>query len=58
MSSEMPGNGWKWKWALGLLNLGVVGMTMALLISGYEQAFVERAIGGIYLGGIFSSTNW
>jgi nitric oxide reductase subunit B len=31
---------------LVLLNLGVVGMTMALLIAGYEQSFVERAMGG------------
>jgi len=34
------GNGWKWKWALGLLNVGVLGMTVALLISGYEQSFI------------------
>jgi nitric oxide reductase subunit B len=46
MGAGLVGNGWKWKWALALLNLGVVGMTMALLISGYEQSFVERALGG------------
>ncbi len=46
MSSGLPGNGWKWKWSLGLLNAGVLGMTMALLVSGYEQSFVERAVGG------------
>ncbi len=46
MSAGMPGNGWKWKWSLALLNLGMIGMTMALLISGYEQSFVERALGG------------
>jgi len=46
MSSGLVGNGWKWKWSLGLLNLGVVGMTMSLLIAGYEQSFIERAIGG------------
>jgi len=46
MGAGMPDNGWKWKWAIGLLNLGVVGMTMALLVSGYDQAFVERAVGG------------
>ena len=46
MSGGLEGNGWKWKWALGLLNVGVVGMTMALLISGYDQSFIERALGG------------
>jgi len=46
MSAWLPGNGWKWKWSLGLLNLGVVGMTAALLIAGYEQSFIERAVGG------------
>src|SRR5262245_12093027 len=46
MSGALPGNGWKWKWALGLLNGGMLGMTVALLISGYVQAFVERGIGG------------
>jgi len=46
MGAGMPDNGWKWKWAIGLLNLGIVGMTMALLVSGYDQAFVERAVGG------------
>jgi nitric oxide reductase subunit B len=46
MSGGLPGNGWKWKWSLGLLNVGVVGMTMALLVSGYDQAFIERALGG------------
>jgi nitric oxide reductase subunit B len=46
MSADLPGNGWKWKWALSLLCVGVTGMTVALLISGYEQSFVERALGG------------
>jgi nitric oxide reductase subunit B len=46
MSGGLRDNGWKWKWSLGLLNLGVVGMTMAMLIAGYEQSFLERAIGG------------
>jgi nitric oxide reductase subunit B len=46
MSADLPGNGWKWKWSLSLLNLGVVGMTAALLIAGYEQSFIERAVGG------------
>jgi len=49
------GNGWKWKWSLGLLNLGVVGMTVALLISGYEQSFIERAVGGSTWMGYFAA---
>ena len=51
----MPDGGWKWKWALGLLNLGVVGMTVALLISGYEQSFIERAVGGSTWMGYFAA---
>jgi len=35
-----------WRWTFGLLNLGIIGMTSALLVSGFSQAFVERAIGG------------
>ena len=46
MAADLPDKGWKWKWSLALLNLGVVGMTIALLIAGYEQSFVERAMGG------------
>lgn len=46
MGADLADNGWKWKWAFVLLNLGVLGMTMALLISGYEQSFIERALGG------------
>lgn len=45
MSAGMDG-AWRWKWALALLHIGMVGMTMALLIAGYEQSFVERAVGG------------
>ena len=55
MSGNLPGNGWKWKWALGLLNFGVVGMTVALLISGYEQSFIERAIEGSTWSGYFAA---
>ena len=55
MSSDLPGNGWKWKWSLILLNLGVVGMTMALLISGYVQSFVERAQEGSTWSGYFAA---
>ncbi|MEO6023291.1 MAG: class IIb bacteriocin, lactobin A/cerein 7B family [Burkholderiales bacterium] len=39
-------NGGRWKWGFALLNLGMVGMVGALLISGIAQAFYERAIGG------------
>ena len=45
MSAGLHG-AWRWKWALGLLHLGVIGMTISLLIAGYEQSFIERAIGG------------
>ena len=44
--SDGLSSGWRWKWSLALLNIGVLGMTMALLIAGYEQSFIERAIGG------------
>ena len=35
-----------WKWSFAALNVGLVGMVGALLVSGFTQAFVERAIGG------------
>ena len=38
--------GTAWKWSLGLLNIGLVGMVGALLVSGIAQAFYERAMGG------------
>jgi nitric oxide reductase subunit B len=50
-------NAWRWKWALGLLNVGVVGMTIALLIAGYEQSFIERAVEGSTWSGYFSAQN-
>ena len=46
MSSDLRDRGYRWKWALLLTHLGMFGMSIALLIAGYEQAFVERAIGG------------
>jgi len=55
IGSNLPDGGWKWKWSLALLNLGVVGMTMALLISGYEQSFIERAVGGSTWFGYFAA---
>jgi nitric oxide reductase subunit B len=55
MSGGLAGNGWKWKWSLALLNLGMVGMTMALLIAGYEQSFIERAVEGSTWMGYFQA---
>jgi nitric oxide reductase subunit B len=49
MSGNLVG-AWKWKWAIFLLHAGMITMVMALLISGYEQSQIERAIGG--------STGW
>jgi nitric oxide reductase subunit B len=60
MSADLPDKGWKWKWALMLLCLGVTGMTVALLISGYEQSFIERALGGATWAAYFEAqqTHW
>ncbi len=46
MSGGLVDRGRKWKWSLVLTHVGMVGMTIALLIAGYEQSFVERALGG------------
>jgi nitric oxide reductase subunit B len=53
MGAGLPDRGWKWKGALILLNGGVMGMTIALLIAGYQQSFVERAIEGSTWYGYF-----
>ena len=60
MSGDLSGNGWRWKWSLALLNIGVLGMTMALLVSGYEQSFIERAMEGSTWSGYFQAqqTEW
>ncbi len=50
-------NAWRWKWAIGLLNMGVLGMTIAMLIAGYEQSFIERAVEGSTWGGYFTAQN-
>lgn len=54
MGSAITG-AWRWKWALGLTSAGIVGMTVALLISGYEQSFVERALSGSTWGAYFQA---
>ncbi|HEX7972600.1 MAG TPA: hypothetical protein VF501_10430 [Thiobacillus sp.] len=38
---------------INLLNLGMVGMVMAMLIAGYEQSQIERAIEGSSWAGYF-----
>ena len=53
MSAGLADSGWKWKWSLGLLNGGMLGMTMALLIAGYDQSFIERALEGSTWSGYF-----
>jgi nitric oxide reductase subunit B len=51
-------DGRAWKWAFALLNVGLVGMAGALLVSGMAQAFYERAIGGSTLKAfIFTQKN-
>lgn len=46
MGANLHDRGWKWKWSLVLLSVGTLGMTMALLIAGYEESFIERALQG------------
>jgi len=41
------------KWAVSLITIGVLGMTVALTLSGYVQAFVERAEYGATWDGYF-----
>ena len=55
MSAGLADNGWKWKWALTLQCVGMMGMTMAMLIAGYQQAFIERAIEGSTWYGYFAA---
>ena len=54
MSGNAAGD-WKWKWSLTLLHVGMIGMVMALLISGYQQSFIERAIEGSTWMGYFNA---
>ncbi len=39
-------DGMAWRWSFAALNLGLMGMAGALLVSGFAQAFIERATGG------------
>jgi nitric oxide reductase subunit B len=55
MSGHLAGNGWKWKWSLALCHVGILGMTAALLIAGYEQSFIERAVGGSTWAAFFAA---
>ncbi|MEN8260214.1 MAG: cbb3-type cytochrome c oxidase subunit I [Pseudomonadota bacterium] len=55
MGGGLADNGLKWKWSMVLLNLGVIGMTVALLIAGYEQSFIERAVEGSTWAGYFAA---
>ena len=57
MSADLPDRGWKWKWGLGLQSAGMMGMTMALLVAGYVQSFVERAQEGSTWAGYFAAQN-
>jgi nitric oxide reductase subunit B len=53
MSGNIVG-GWKWKWSMTLLWVGMLGMTMGLLIAGYEQSQIERGIEGATWAGYFA----
>lgn len=54
MSGNMVG-AWKWKWSMVFLWVGMIGMTMALLIAGYDQSQIERAIEGSTWAGYFAA---
>ena len=55
MSGNLPGNGWKWKWGMALLWIGMIGMTVALLTAGYTQSQLERAVEGSTWMGYFAA---
>lgn len=48
---DLPDGGWKWKTSFVLLNVGMLGMVVALLIAGYMQSYLERGITGSSWGG-------
>ena len=54
MSGNLVGT-WKWKWAIFLLWSCAIVMTMALLIAGYEQSQIERAVEGATWMGYFTA---
>jgi nitric oxide reductase subunit B len=54
-TTALADSGWKWKWSLVLLNVGVAGMAVALLIAGYQQSFIERAMGGSTWAAFFAA---
>ncbi len=54
MSGNLIG-GWRWKWSMALLNLGMLGMVIGLLVAGYEQSQIERAIEGSTWAGYFAA---
>jgi nitric oxide reductase subunit B len=54
MSGNLIG-GWKWKWSTALLWIGMIGMVMALLIAGYSQSQIERAVEGSTWMGYFAA---
>jgi nitric oxide reductase subunit B len=45
----------KWKWAMFFLWAGMIGMTMGMLVAGYEQSQIERAIEGSTWMGYFAA---
>lgn len=45
LAGNFAGN-WRWKWSLGLLNVSIIGLTMAMLVAGFDQTMIERASGG------------
>ena len=55
MAGDLADGGGKWKTALVFLNFGVLGMTVALLIAGYEQSFIERALDGSTWSAFFAA---
>ena len=48
-------NKYRWKTSLALINIGAMGMTIALLVAGYQQAFIERAVEGSTWSGFFEA---
>ena len=54
MSGGLIGS-WKWKWAMAFLWIGMLGMTMGMLVAGYEQSQIERAIEGSTWMGYFAA---